>query len=229
MTQLSELLRGTCWRGSGQAVAVILAVSVMTLVTPASRASDVLAEQLARGGYNIFWRHAHVGTGSDIIRYTLDEAEFTACEKQRNLDAKGRTEAHDVGAAMAARGIKVSEVVASPYCRTRESAELAFGVERVKLDPLVGTVCEASGAAFDRHTARLRELLSEVPPAGGVRVVVSHNCNIRALASMLSERCAREPQMGDAVVFRPASPAGSGFEFVECLPLARMRTWLAAP
>ena len=62
------------------------------------------------------------------------------------------------------------------------------------------------------------------PPDGGNRVLISHNCNIRALASDLAERCAREPNMGDAVVFRPIA-AAPGFEFVACLPLERMRGW----
>ncbi len=214
-------------RGVGGRAAALLFLALLG-VAPPSQADDALARQLAGGGYNLFWRHTYVGKGFDTIRYTLDEAEFAACELQRNLDASGRADASAVGAAFKARGITVSEVIASPYCRTRETAEIAFGAGQVRLDPLIGTVCEAAGEAFDLHTARLRELLSTPPPQGANRVLVSHNCNIRALAAHLEERCAREPEMGDAVVFR-AVPGEPGFEFVACLPLARMRSWQSSP
>lgn len=206
----------------------MLASAATMLVAAPAQAADALAEQLVQGGYNIFWRHTYVGKGFDTIRYTLDDAQFAACELQRNLDDTGRADARAVGDALRARSIKVTEVLASPYCRTRQTAEIAFGADRVIPDPLIGTVCEASGQAFDLHTARLRKLLATMPPDAGNRVIVSHNCNIRALAPELEERCAREPEMGDAVVFR-VIPREPGYEFVACLALARMRGWLTSP
>ena len=206
--------------------AALLGLLLVSLAGAAGAASDPIAAQLASGGYNIFWRHAKAGAGMDIIRYTSDDAELADCARQRDLDAEGEADARTVGEGFRARGIPVSEVLASPYCRTLKTARLGFGAGRVTREDGLATVCQAPGRVFDDNTARLRVLLGTPPPSPGNRVLVSHNCNIRALAGLLSEQCAREPEQGDAVVFRPTT-SGPGFEFVACLSLQQMRGWAA--
>ena len=190
----------------------------------ADDAGDELLPLLQAGGYNIFWRHAHAGAGMDIIRYTTDETELRDCARQRDLDGRGQGDARAVGAGFREAAIPVGEVLASPYCRTMKSAHIAFPEDRVRREDGIATVCQAPAGVMETNTVRLRELLATPPPAGTNRVLVSHNCNIRALARDLTERCAREPEQGDAVVFGPVA-AAPGFEFVACLPLARMRGW----
>ena len=206
---------------------VLPAALALLLAATAAAAEDRLAAQLRAGGYNIFWRHAHAGAGMDIIRYTTDEAELADCARQRDLDGRGETDARDFGAAFAAAGVPVGEALASPYCRTLKSARIAFGPDRTRREDGLATICQAPVRVFDANTQRLEALLATPPPAGENRVLVSHNCNIRALARHLAERCAREPEQGDAVVFRPAA-GQPGFDFVACLPLARVRAWAAA-
>jgi phosphohistidine phosphatase SixA len=47
--------------------------------------------------------------------------------RQRNLTDAGRADARAIGAAIRALGIPIGRVLASPFCRTRETAELIFG------------------------------------------------------------------------------------------------------
>lgn len=74
-------------------------------------------------------------------------------------------------------GVPVGEVRASPLCRTRETAELAFG--RVRLDRslitpgLVGTVEDD-----DRRARRLRRAVDQPPPPGLSTVLVTHTGNL---------------------------------------------------
>jgi phosphohistidine phosphatase SixA len=49
------------------------------------------------------------------------------CSTQRNLDAKGRAQAKRVGAWFSKKGIVPTVVRSSPWCRTRDTARLAFG------------------------------------------------------------------------------------------------------
>jgi hypothetical protein len=71
--------------------------------------------------------------------------------------------------------IPVGEVLASPFCRTMETAHLAFGAARATGDVRGGPV-EAS-----RYEA-LRKLLSSPIPRGTNRVISSHGNPFYALA-----------------------------------------------
>src|SRR5258706_1572405 len=82
-----------------------------------------LAEALRAGGYVIYFRHA--ATNGDQV--DADKPDFARCETQRNLSSDGRRMARDIGAAFKAMGIRVDKVITSPYCRTVETAQLAFG------------------------------------------------------------------------------------------------------
>ena len=58
----------------------------------------------------------------------VDETrDLRDCARQRNLNAEGRRQARAIGTALRRLDIPVGEVVTSPYCRTRDTARLAFG------------------------------------------------------------------------------------------------------
>jgi phosphohistidine phosphatase SixA len=77
----------------------------------------------------------------------------------------------------------VGTVLASPYARTRETAELAFGRDRVR-----GTrdlLNEAFPGTDDEDLARrLRRLLAIRPPAGQNTVLVSHGFNLQGATGL---------------------------------------------
>src|SRR5918992_1485576 len=111
-------------------------------------------EGLRRGGYVLALRHAATDFSmSDTTRDLRD------CSRQRNLSAEGRRQARSIGSAFRRLGIPVGVVLASPYCRTRETARLAFGRARSSRD-LLSARFLASRAAREGQPERLRRLLA---------------------------------------------------------------------
>jgi hypothetical protein len=89
-------------------------------------------------------------------------------------------------------------VLASPFCRTRETAQLIFGRARVDAAVRGGP---ASDDGSDRYAA-LRRLLSTPPASGTVLAIASHGNPFRAVAGTpyLAE--------GEAAVVRPLGERG---------------------
>jgi Histidine phosphatase superfamily (branch 1) len=81
-----------------------------------------LADRLRRGGYVLAFRHA--ATDFSMTDSTRDLRD---CSGQRNLTAEGRRQARSIGREFRRLAIPVGRVLASPFCRTRETASLAFG------------------------------------------------------------------------------------------------------
>ena len=150
-----------------------------------------LLEALREGGFVIYFRHAATATSSD------QNVDLANCATQRNLSQRGKDEAAEIGAAFAALGIPVGEVRSSEFCRTAQTAKLAFGEDGVTLDPELTPLPEDTPAEKGVKADALRELLS-TPPAGTNRVVVGHQSNIAALLPDL------ELAEGEAAVFLPA-------------------------
>lgn len=78
--------------------------------------------KLKRGGYVVLMRHTTAEKTGDPLVLKLDD-----CSVQRNLSNKGQGEAKAIGQEFVKRSIRVAGVLSSRYCRTRETAELAFG------------------------------------------------------------------------------------------------------
>ena len=80
---------------------------------------------------------------------------FEDCAHQRNLTDGGRADARAIGAAIRSLGIPIGEVLASPFCRTRETAELIFG--RATVSPAVrGGPAYAEAGRYDELKAAAR-------------------------------------------------------------------------
>jgi phosphohistidine phosphatase SixA len=79
-------------------------------------------ENLKQGGYVILMRHATAQKTGDPLILKIND-----CSVQRNLSVKGRQEAALIGRVFRSRSIPISDVLSSRYCRTRETAEMAFG------------------------------------------------------------------------------------------------------
>lgn len=148
-----------------------------------------LVQALQKGGYVIYFRHA----ATDFSQADTDGPALQDCGKQRNLNEAGRAQARAIGEAFRALKIPVGNVLASPYCRTRETAQLAFGRFEVSE--------EIRGGSGPARAEALRRLLALVPPAGTNTVLVAHQFNLRDAAEVsLAE--------GEAAVFRPLGPGG---------------------
>jgi len=162
-----------------------------------------LLSALRAGGFVLYFRHTSTDFGQNDDSMTT----FEDCAKQRNLTDKGRDEARAIGAAIRELRIPVDRVLASPFCRTVETAMLAFGKAGKTLD-LRGW--PTSNTDPDRY-APLRRHLAAPPTAGTNTVLVGHGNPFRAVAGPphLTE--------GEAAVIRPLD--GEKFEIAARIPV----------
>lgn len=168
---------------------VIRIVLLLALLLSASvaRANEAAWALLDQPGSIVLFRHANAPGVGDPSAFKLGD-----CSTQRNLDARGRQEAAAIGAEFARRGITVGRVLASQWCRARDTAELAFP-GRVVDEPAFNSFFgnrQDQAAATD---AALDVLSKWAGP--GTLVVVSHQVNISALTGEV-------PRPGEGVIIR---------------------------
>ncbi len=152
---------------------------------------QTLVDELQKGGYVIFLRHAT----TDHNKAPQAKPKLDDCNTQRNLSEDGRRQAHSIGAAISALRIPIGRVLSSPYCRCVDTATLAFG--RVEVDAgLVFSITEneENTQRLGRHLA---QLLATSPAANSNTVIVSHTANLKTAAGIWPR-----PE-GVAVVFQP--------------------------
>jgi phosphohistidine phosphatase SixA len=187
------------WRGIDNCVAAaLLAAAALGLQAsdagaedkPLAELSSVLGE-LRHGGFVIYFRHA----ATEQTGATDEASDLSRCETQRNLSAEGRAQAAQIGEAIRALGIPVGTVAASPFCRTRDTAQLAFG--RVTVNKDLYFVISTDAGETKRLAASLRQMLSTLPAKGTNAVLVSHSANLLEAAGVFAK-----PE-GAAFVFRP--------------------------
>ena len=155
-----------------------------------------LVESLRKGGYNIYFRHA--ATDWSQNDQVSKAGDWTSCDpnKMRQLSEAGRKTAGIVGEAIRALQIPIGQVLASPYCRTVETAR------NMKLGPVEKTtdIMNMRVAGYFGGTsaiaARTNGRLSMLPPAKTNTVLVAHG-NVLVTATDVY------PQEAEAIVFRP--------------------------
>lgn len=181
-------------------VLVIAAVVLPAAIARAQPPAEVelqgraLHAALAGGGYILYFRHTSTDFGQSDERMT----GYEDCATQRNLTDSGRAEARAIGAALREFRIPVGKVLASPFCRTMETAQLIF--DRAKIAPAVRGG-PAQPESPERYAA-LRELLA-TPVSGGTNLaIISHGNPFRAVAGgpYLAE--------GEAAVIEPRGSNG---------------------
>jgi hypothetical protein len=133
-----------------------------------------IVERLREGGYVLYMRHASTDFGQNDARMT----SYEDCASQRNLSDEGRQEARDIGAHLKRLAIPIGEVLASPYCRTMETARLAFGKAQATNDVRGGPVRSDDPKRYEP----LKKLLSSQVKKGQNRVISSHGNPFQAVA-----------------------------------------------
>ena len=189
-------------------LALLLAVAgLAAAAADAPLAPQAAVERLRGGGYVLYFRHA----ATDMSKNDAGMTSFDDCPTQRNLVDRGRDEARAIGAAVRALGIPIGKVRASPFCRTVETAQLAFGRAEKTAEVRGGPVRADDPARY----APLRKLLSQRPAPGTNDVIVSHGNPFYAVAGApyLAE--------GEAAV---VAPAGDGFRVIARI---RVEDWPA--
>ena len=152
-------------------LAAALAAALVPAAAPA--AADTRLARLAQPGIAAIMRHALAPGSGDPASFALDD-----CATQRNLDARGRAQARAVGAAVRAAGAAVDRVLASQWCRCRDTARL-LGLGPVEELPALNSFFRDRSRA-GAQTAALREFLLGLPPEETV-ILVTHYVNILTL------------------------------------------------
>lgn len=148
---------------------------------------------LRAGGFNLYIRHAITD------RSQVDTGRRGDRTGQRNLSEAGRLQATRLGEAFRALNIPVAEVLSSEVFRARDTAELAFGAARVRIERDLIADDYTPGSPTEDARAVSRRLGE--PVSGGNRIMVGH---IVPLGMILGRGLAQEefPE-GSAGVFRP--------------------------
>ncbi len=152
-------------------------------------------DALQKGGYIIYFRHGRTQldqVGLESGNRAEGKINFARCDTQRNLSDEGRADLKAAGEAFRQAAIPLDKVLASPYCRTRETAAFlvgkpvagaAAGVRagvregvRVQELPLL-----ASNPQADARPVQLEQLFSQRPAPGKNTLIVAHGMTLRAL------------------------------------------------
>ncbi|TMH39385.1 MAG: hypothetical protein E6H56_12140 [Betaproteobacteria bacterium] len=165
--------------------------------------AQLLAE-LRKGGYILYFRHV----ATDFNQNDERMKSFEDCTNQRNLIDRGRADARAAAATIRHLGIPVERVLASPFCRTVETAQLLFG-RAEKMQEVRGG---PSAPADAERYAALRRILATPISSGANLAVVSHGNPFYSVAGppFLAE--------GEAAVIRPL---GADFQVIARIPVDR--------
>lgn len=163
--------------------------------------ADSAFKLMRNGGYTMVWRHAETDYSKSDV---LGSSER---DKQRNLSARGEADSKAVGALFAKMGIKVGELRSSQMWRTRETAGLAFGADRVTIDTLLRTL---------QPTPAQKQLIAAKPARGTNRVLVTHHFIIENHVPGIRPGMVGE---GEAVVLRHTDDGA------ELLSIVKLKDW----
>jgi phosphohistidine phosphatase SixA len=150
-------------------------------------ATGEAGRQLAGGGWVLMMRHEQTVPGiGDPPNFRLDD-----CSTQRNLSDLGRLRARRAGHAIREAGIELSRVRAGRWCRTRDTAQLAFGQYEIwtALDSFFGSAERA-----DAQRDAVLDFVRAMSGPGNV-MLVTHQVNITTSLGVY-------PEMGEVVAAR---------------------------
>jgi hypothetical protein len=192
------------WRILWSVLLLMISGSVAVVAQAAGELTGTaLVEALRGGGYSLYFRH--VATDWSQQDRVTRAGDWVDCDptRMRQLSDSGRDAARAIGAAIRRLGIPVGEVLASPYCRTVETAELMdIGAVRTSTDVINMRVAAYFGGR-QAIIASARRLLSTPPAAGSNRVIVAHGNVARDSTPVY-------PGEGEGVVFEPLGDGGFG-------------------
>lgn len=180
----------------------IAAIAVLAAFSTPAPAEDLkgaaLLAELKRGGYVIYFRHFE--TGADFADQVT--AKIEDCWTQRQVNGAGFRDARRIGKFFYTQKIPVGRVVASPFCRTWESANMAFGrherVDALKILPAKDYSPEQNAIM----KAGLMPFVSTAPATGTNLIVMAHDDNLTAAGGPLLD------VQGEAAVIKPDGKGG---------------------
>ena len=134
-----------------------------------------LADKLQQPGYALLMRHALAPGVGDPAGFSLQD-----CASQRNLNGEGRQQAVRIGQWLRQQGLSRAQVLTSPWCRCKETAQL-LGLGDAAVEPALASFFEDSqrGPEFTRRLQQRLALASQTK-GNPALVLVTHHVNILA-------------------------------------------------
>lgn len=173
-------------------LAAIVVAGVLSAGAGSTTSADPpLARALQQGGLVLVLRHA----ATDFSKPDQDPVDLADCRTQRNLSAQGRADARGIGRGVRRLRLWIGAVLSSPFCRTKQTARLAFGRFTVKL-ALLNTIVAEHDARWRRQIRAARRLLGTKPVPGTLTVLVTHG-------SVVGDTTGHSLEEGETLVFRP--------------------------
>ena len=176
-----------------------------------------IVKELQKGGYLLYMRHGEATIGQD-----QPHLNFTDCSTQRNLTVTGQMQAQSIGEIF--RGLQIPvqfPVLASPYCRTRETAELAFGKQNVAVVPFLVNIDylhrdKITGEEEQNILDKLTTIFETPLSQGSNRIIIGHSFPP-------GKGMGEVPYMG-TVLIKP-NGAGKGYEIVRRISFDEWKSW----
>ena len=177
---------------------ILAAAIALALAAPTGAQSEAesLIAAIREGGKVIFLRHAATNANE------IDTGRLGGRAGQRNLSPAGIEQARALGSAFQALGIPLDDILTSPVFRARDTAELAFGADRITVTmDLVAD--EYAGSALQAMLDGSARLLRTPPPTGTNHLLIGHRTPLQMVTR------ARFPDSvlpeGAMAVFQPGS------------------------
>lgn len=160
-----------------------------------------LFREIRKGGFVLYMRH---GNTDNSRPDRVPAVDLNDCTTQRPLSDEGRALMKQLGKALREAKIPLGQILVSPMCRTRESAQLAIGDKFQLVESLMYSANMTSEEKKPRIEA-LRQLLLAPIAKGTNTLMIAHAPNLDDLIGFFVK-----PE-GTVVVFRQGGPAG--FEY----------------
>ncbi|MGE8034450.1 histidine phosphatase family protein [Lysinibacillus sp. KCTC 33748] len=169
-----------------------------------------ILDLLRKGGFVLYARHGQATVGVD-----QPYINFQDCVTQRNLSEFGRRQAVYFGQLLRHLQIPISSpIIVSPFCRTVETAQLAFPYSYIQIDPIGYGIYKLGGAIpfIEKNNilSNVQSALERKPSQGMNQVIVAHSFPEDIGLGKISN-------MG-MVIVKPNGP-GNGFEIIKKLTL----------
>lgn len=161
-----------------------------------------LLNQIRKGGFILYLRH---GNTDNSRPDRVPSVDLNDCATQRLLSDEGRALMKQVGNSLRAAKIPLGEILVSPMCRTRESAQLALGDKFEVNEALMYSANMTDEEKRPRLEALRRILRAPIAP-GRNRLLLAHAPNLADLIGFFVK-----PE-GTMVVFSQSGP--TGYEYV---------------
>ena len=152
-----------------------------------SETDEAIWKELKKGGLVVLMRHASTAKKDNPL------LRDSSCLKERKLSEKGKKEAARIGRMFKSKKVAIKKVLASPYCRTVDTAKIEFN--KAQPAEFLSLVEALSQEQAKTNTEQLMETIGSYKGSANL-VLVTHAPNINAVSFEMVE-------MGAFLVIRP--------------------------